>query len=383
MSPSELRPRWIRSLHYPYYVNSVAVSGDGRVVVAGTFYHVYEEQRRSGATGEDGTFGTYCFAADGTPMWRDTFAGWQGIYWVALSRNGAWAASGGWYSQNPYQGILRAYAVGSGERVLDHATASRVNAVALSADGTFLVAAAEALHLFHRGGDTFDPTPSTLTLTAGDTAETVALSQDGRWVACGTYQGDVVLAENRNGALGDTHRWSLPGGGTIHCVSMSDDGAWIAVGASGGALWVLSRDRVLAGEDAAWSEPLAEGGSIYFAAVSGDGAVISAVVNDGSAGAVYVFANEGCSGTLLWRRSVARNPNSTSLDWAGRFVAVADGHPDGTPGHFYLFDRASGTLLGMLSADTMCWPMFLAADGSAIAAGCDDSSVYYFVPPRT
>ena len=63
--------------------------------------------------------------------------------------------------------------------------------------------------------------------------------------------------------------------------------------------------------------------------------------------------------------------------------AAADGYPDATPtkpspGHFYLFDK-SGKSLGSYTTNNMSWPMQISSDGSAIAAGSDDSRVYYFV----
>ncbi|MCA1626555.1 MAG: hypothetical protein LC742_01120 [Acidobacteria bacterium] len=55
-------------------------------------------------------------------------------------------------------------------------------------------------------------------------------------------------------------------------------------------------------------------------------------------------------------------------------------HPDGTPGHFYLFDRASGKQLWAFETDNMSWAMQLSADASGIVAGSDNGNVYYFTP---
>src|SRR3954466_2768464 len=66
-----------------YFVNSVAVSADGGLVVGGTFYHVYgaTESRRKpakptvaptkgkGASPDDGKFGTYCYDRTGALKW--------------------------------------------------------------------------------------------------------------------------------------------------------------------------------------------------------------------------------------------------------------------------------------------------------------------------
>jgi hypothetical protein len=80
----------------------------------------------------------------------------------------------------------------------------------------------------------------------------------------------------------------------------------------------------------------------------------------------------------LWAQPTKRNPNSTSIDSAGGYVTAADGYPDQTPGDFYLF-AASGSLVGSYPTSNMSWPMQISADASAMAAGSDDSSVYYFL----
>ncbi|MBI2498437.1 MAG: hypothetical protein HYV75_11170 [Opitutae bacterium] len=131
-----------------YYINSVAVSADGGRVVGGTYYHVYgsSELRRGpagrpaagGATSpDDGTFGVYCYSGSGQPLWQDEFAGWQGVYWVALSADGTRAAAGGFMSATAPQGFIRAYAAANqGSLLLSRPTQQRVNQVALSGDGS-------------------------------------------------------------------------------------------------------------------------------------------------------------------------------------------------------------------------------------------------------
>jgi hypothetical protein len=45
-----------------------------------------------------------------------------------------------------------------------------------------------------------------------------------------------------------------------------------------------------------------------------------------------------------------------------------------------LYD-AGGNALGSFQTNNMSWPMQISANGSAIAAGSDDSNVYYFAVP--
>ncbi len=82
--------------------------------------------------------------------------------------------------------------------------------------------------------------------------------------------------------------------------------------------------------------------------------------------------------TKLWANATLHNPNSTSLDSAGQFVTVADGYPDGKPGTFYLYDTA-GNLKWSYKTSNMSWPMLISSNATGIAAGSDDSNVYYFV----
>ena len=70
-------------------VNCVAISGNGQVVIAGTYFF-------TGAV--PATLGTYAYDANGNPLWQHVAPpapGDNGVYWVAVSRDGQWAASGG------------------------------------------------------------------------------------------------------------------------------------------------------------------------------------------------------------------------------------------------------------------------------------------------
>jgi hypothetical protein len=84
-----------------------------------------------------------------------------------------------------------------------------------------------------------------------------------------------------------------------------------------------------------------------------------------------------------------RNPNSAAFNTAHRLLAVADGHPDGTPGHFYLYENVGRSLLPppsraslrwQFTTNNMSWPIAISAAGNAIVAGSDDTNIYYFTP---
>src|SRR5579872_2196797 len=65
-------PEWYKHLSSTFWVNSVAISNDAGRVIAGTFFHDYTASTPGPNTA--GTFGAYCYNADGTPLWRDEFA---------------------------------------------------------------------------------------------------------------------------------------------------------------------------------------------------------------------------------------------------------------------------------------------------------------------
>jgi hypothetical protein len=159
---------------------------------------------------------------------------------------------------------------------------------------------------------------------------------------------------------------------------MSADGSTFAAAASDANVRCFTTASFMTTPQPTWSAPLTGCSGCRAVALSDDGSRLSAVGNAATAGKAFFFANQGGSGTQLWAQPTKRNPNSTSIDSAGGYVTAADGYPDQTPGDFYLF-AASGSLVGSYPTSNMSWPMQISADASAMAAGSDDSSVYYFL----
>jgi WD40 repeat protein len=356
------------------YINSVAISQDGSTVVAGTFYFPYGAgAKHSPADVTQITVGTFAWNAKGKSLWQDKFPATEGVYWVAVSRDGAWAAACGLSAQG--QGFVYIYNVASGTRVSTYNTKVRVNMVAFSSDGSYLVAGADETYLFTRTGSTWGA-PKALPCASGDSVIAVGISATGQWIVAGTFLGSVVLVKNNAGAFGAPVSWSMKG--TIHWVAMSADGSTFTAAPSGTSVYCFETANFGTTKKPAWSAALTGCNSCRAVAVSDNGSMVSAAGNVGTAGKIFLFA--GASGKQLWSQATKRNPNSTSLDTAGKYVTVADGYPDQTPGDFYLFD-ASGNSMGSVQTNNMSWPMQISADGTAIAAGSDDSSVYYFAVP--
>jgi WD40 repeat protein len=356
------------------YVNSVAISQDGSTVVAGTYYFPYSAgAKHSAADTQPITVGTFAWNANGTLLWQDKFQATEGVYWVALSGDAKWAASGGLGA--PAHGFVYVYNAANGTRNLVYNPKTRVNMVAFSADASYLVAGADATYLFQRNGANWNQ-PAALPCASGDSAISTAISADGKWIVVGTFLGSVILVQNQGGAFGAPVSWQLKKG-TIHWVTVSADGSAFAAAGSDNKVHYFKTANFPGTKQPAWAAALAGCAGCRSVALSEDGSLVSAAGNAGKAGKIFLFSDQGASGKQLWVNTTKRNPNSTSMDSAGAYVTAADGYPDGTPGDFYLF-AANGSAVGSYQTGNMSWPMQISANAAAIAAGSDDSNIYYF-----
>jgi len=376
-----------------YYINSVATCGDGSKVVAGTFFHSYgdspEDPRRipiKTDASSTGIFGTYCYNQAGTLLWKDEFTGWQGVYWVDVSASGGYAASGGWYSQSPYAGFVRGYNAVTGATILNYATSNRVNQVVLSADGTWLISGAETLVLFQLVNGTYQKSDEfTPAAGADNTIETAALSSDGSRIVCGDYLGNLYVLGNAAGTLSQLAKWSLPTPSSYsHSVRITPNGASFAAGGAKGNVYLFDVSTLISTGQPSVTYQMANQGSVYGVAIADDASAFVGISNltPGSnvGGLVCYIQRSGSQGTLKWQYQTARNPNCASLNFANSLLAVSDGHPDGTPGDFYLLNATTGALNWQYQTGNMSWPIVISPNGGAIVGGSDDSNVYYFTP---
>jgi len=383
-------PQWKVTPGNPtYYINSVATSGDGSKVVGGTFFHSYGGTDNRGAIASPGvtddsstgTFGTYCYNQNGQLLWKDEFNGYEGVYWVDISTNGAYAAAGGWFSGSPnYAGFVRAYDASTGAQLLNYSTHSRVNQVVLSADGTWLVSAAETVVVFKLVNGAYKKTGEYTPPATNDTITTLDLSADGAWMVCGDYAGNIILLSNKGGLPVVWKQWALPSGSS-HCVRMTPNGSAFAAGGSQGNFYLFDVASFVSSGQPTVTYQIASKGSVYGVAIADDASGFVGISNQtpGSTtgGLVYYVAR---SGTLNWTYTTARNPNCASLNLAQGILAVADGHPDGTPGDFYLINTADGSLRWQYTTTNMSWPIMISQNGNAVVAGSDDANIYYFTP---
>ncbi len=398
-------PLWkVSPANGKYLINSVAVSADGGRVVGGTFYHDYgsKESRRGPASAappadattspDDGTFGVYCYNGTGQLQWKDEFAGWQGVYWTAISADGSRAAAGGLMSQQSPEGFLRAYDANNGGRQLLNArTKKRVNQVALSADGASLIVAAETLMLFRyvaaRGAyEKFNEYQS----ISGDSIVSAAISGDGNTVVYSDFGGEVGVITNLtcSGYFTPMARWRVAGGGGIgdycHMLDLAPDGKSFAAGGAKGHFYFFEVEKFFATNQPTCACATGVGGAVFGVAVAGNGSLFAGVVDHDYTGNGYlvpvVNGAAGPAKTFTTRHA----PNGVVLNATHGMLAVADGYAgkqaDENKGRFYLFDTATAAERWSCPSGKMSWPIAISAQGNAVVGGSDDSNIYYFTP---
>ena len=405
---------WQKRVSEIFWINSAAISRDGSRMLAATFVHDYRQRTGKFLPNVLGHFGTYCFdtssptdaaGAPLQPLWSDEFDGWDGVFGVGISGDGTVAASAGWLDKtgNTVSGFVRAYSAADGKRLLDCTNFSqRVSWVGLSDDGAVLAAVSDDVYVFVRDRKAFNPVP--LRLGVGGRANRyvtgLAVHPSGTWLAACDQCGNVYVATIRNGAITGTFVWSAPSEIPFLSVAIaSTANAFVVGGGNSVFLFTLdgirnARDPLIfdttLGQDPATIPPNKPDGrlqeNVRWVAISDNGSLISAVANrldkTRGTGLLVALTVQGGQLTRLWQQGLDNNPNSTSIDAAGKFVAASDGYPTSTPSKFYLFDATTpaGNKLWDFGTFSMNWPIVISADASAIAAGSDDGTLYYFKP---
>jgi WD40 repeat protein len=371
-------------------VNSVAISSDGALVVAGTYYFPYEGTPPERPTTE-GTFGTFAFDATGTPLWSQPITGNEGVYAVAISGDGKVVASGGLRQGGSHQapppkptvGLVQAFTAG-GTVLLDGSANSRVNSVSLSHAGSVLAGVTLDGQLFVHAGTPFPATPL-LPVTHGSRLDMVVVHPSGTWlVACGK-KGFVHLVTLGGTGTFQRFTWQEPNQRRLlACAIAANDEHFIVGGKN--ELYLFSKTSMTAPSPGFLHHVPTPSGftseDVRWVAISADGTLVSVVQNIGDdlAGLLLTYRRAGGQLQLERWRALDFNPNSTSIDAAGTLVTAADGHPVGPPGTFYVFRASDGERLLEHKTSDMNWPMVVSADGTAAAAGSDNGKVYYFGP---
>ncbi len=420
--PHQMTSAWTYPQSSPgLWFNTTDASQNGAVLVGGSFQF-----------DTTANFGFYVLNQAGQVLQSDVWDNaYEGVFWVKLNAGGTIAAGGGWLTST-YTGQLRAISVGDGSVLLTQSTGSRVNQIAMSADGAILAAGCGAtysgsgqqiyLYALH------DHAYKALTglTSASNSVQSLAMSADGQWLVAGFYPNGsapaLILFQVTPTGLVQSQAWSIPatnamaepedadvrgfvkehfaalasrgvrteassGGAYVKSVAMSADGSKFAVAISGtnGIYYFDSKIFIQSGA-AQWQYVLPGISTSSCVGLSSDGTFLVGLSN-GSAplvGHAYRVDDAGSSGTLAWSTPVEYwpNPSNRILGGGDALVSFGTGEPnkDGTltPGHYYVLDANNGAGLGVFDTSAMNWPFQLSADGTFAIGGSDDGYLYGF-----
>ncbi|MES2316444.1 MAG: hypothetical protein V4631_03030 [Pseudomonadota bacterium] len=395
-TPPNCAPSWIVTPDVSLQVNSVAFSADGSCCVFGT-------------SNEFGTgqFAVYCYDGAGALRWSSPVgapASTQGVFWVAASADGQFAAAGGETSKTA--GFLSAYRVADGVQVLDTPLTSRVNQVVLSGDGSLLLAVFnDTVQLYQYANGAY-ALASQLSF-AGIYLNSCALSPDGfkAVLSCTIYHegsastGQVVSLDVNGGQLTVTGTW--PSAVGVMRVAIAATGNYWGASLHDGSCVLFDPANL---NQPAWQyRPNVPGLNVAYGfdiTQTAEGRVVLAcganLSGTSPTGYLYlvesVQAGAAQAARFCWGAALDYSANpGVSLDREALTVTATDGQPgDETPGqvsesagNFYLFDGASGTQLWRYATPVMNWPMAITPDGTRACGGSDDGSVYFWGPAAT
>lgn len=395
-------PSWIATPEATLQVNSVAVSADGNCCVFGTSNEF-----------STGQFAVYCYDGAGQQQWSSPIgaaASTQGVFWVAASADGKFAAAGGETSKSA--GFLNAYRASDGLPLLAATPPSRVNQVALAGDGSLLLAVFNDTVQLYAYGDGAYVLASQLSF-AGSYCNSCALSPDGfkAVVSCTIYSqtggpstGQVISLGISDRQLAVSGSWASPVGvmrvaiaatGNYWGASLHDGScALFAPGSVSTPLWQYKPD--VANLDVAYGFDITETAAGRVVLACGANLYVAAPVPTPAPPGGYLYLVEsvasgsGQAPSFCWGATLAYSANpGVSLAREAQYVTATDGAPgDETPGqvsesagNFYLFDGASGNQLWSYPTPVMNWPMAITPDGAHAFGGSDDGSVYYWASP--
>lgn len=391
-------PGWSAQPRAGYQINSTAISADGSLMLTGT----------SSEFGSADDFGIYCYqtpdGSRGNLLWSDPLGrvAVDGVFWVAISADGRYAAAGGAYEKEG-SGFLRLYSVAGGPSSRqEFATTSRVNEVEMNADGSVVVT------VYGDCADVYTLVDGRYQLLgsqvyANSYLRSCGITADGVWIAVGGESNAGAPVTSRGGMVSVlvNDRGSLQVASAMapacRVLRVVIAGAFVAASTAGGTVSLYFRVMGAAYQEAWTTSPGKPMGDVYALAIAQTdagtfvGAGGNASGTTPEAGWVFLIQNLPSGGAfspvLRWIQPTAYAPNpATNFDAAAAFLTAADGEPTGsgeTAGHFYLFDAMSGTPAwpAPLGTSLMNWAMAINAAGTACFGGSDDGYVYYWGRP--
>jgi len=199
---------------------------------------------------------------------------------------------------------------------------------------------------------------------AGDRYRQISISDDGNYIAVGSYDNKVYLFEKNNA----TPLWSYTTPSDVKCVAISGDGKYIAAGTEEDdrRAYLFERES----STPIWSYQTDEGGNhgILGISLSANGEIIAVGASNGN---LCLFNKS--SSTPLWRYDTGSKIFQTSISADGEYITA--GNFGDT---FYLWDKDNSTPVWIYQSNDDAWDIEISTDGNYIAAGSKDGSVYFF-----
>ena len=393
-STTSSTPSWHTPTSSTLQVNSVAISANGQRCIYG-----------SSSEFGTGQFDVYCYDGSGNQLWKKPFSqpdATQGVFWVAISEDGQFAAAGGEVEKHD-NGLLTAYSVATGNQLLNVSLSSRVNQVSLSADGQYLLAVFGGtiqLYSLNDSQSAYDKTSevnlspyylNSAVLSIGGQSAAVSAMMYSDDDSDSSTSGAVFNYNVDNGQLIEAAKHSLDNAGPMR-VAITQNGECFGASLHDGSCIVYRPNNTLA---PLWQfTPDVQNLSLAYAldmTLNDNGQLFVAcganLYDSENGGYLYLLTSRWQDDHYipqqLWDTELqyAANPG-VSLDSNATYVTATDGKPSDppqeSPGNFYLFDVLSGEQLWSYQTSQMNWPMMLAADASAVFGGSDDGAVYYW-----
>ena len=363
---SEKQPLWIYETRTR--ISSVSMSADGSYIAVKSFIW-------------DGSGGgiVYLFSKDeNTPLWQHDIG--QGSD-VSISSDGSYIAALGYY-QPAWSNMVYLYSKTSGVPLWSDkppVANPRVDSLSISADGSYIVAIANALwsegyiFLYSRESDT----PIWTYGPAGYFRSTVSMSSDARFIVAGgrgkwplpySY-GLVYLFSHDLPSHRCELKWIYDVGDPIESVSVSSDGSRLAVGSVNEKIYFFSTLENIP----IWIYDT--DGCVHSVAVSSDGTYIAAgSVHGASNGMVYLFSDE--SSNPLWSYFTESEVCSVSISSDGQYIIAHTRN-----GIVYFFSRSSSTPLWSFRTKGHPYDphsVSISSDGTYAVVGDQYGKVYLF-----
>ena len=434
MSTNPSTPLWTLP---PAQINSVAISDDGQKCVYGSSY----ERGK-------GYFYTYLYDNQGHRLWKKSIAKdqstYQGVFWVDISGDGAFVASGG-ETVNPKDdpsyptpGFLQMFVASTGEIIHSSTYSARINQVSLSQNGQYLaVCYGHSLEVFQLN-DSQDGYTSIYTYTSKTyNINSCVISRDGHTVVAAgiAYADDAALASRSKMPLAETittgqvfsfsvndgvvsklaetptstgcMRVAIVESGLFWAASLHD-GSCVMYGLEsfGGIptvkqYWQFKPDNPNLELAYAVDITQTEFGDIFVACGAN---LHAAIPGTDPGGILYLlqavrldyednqaedvdYPPPNYSATLKWSTNIKYGVNpGVSMDRNATYVTATDGKPVGqtvveSSGNFYMYEVATGSQLFQQPTFMMNWPMKLSRDGLQAIGASDDGAVYYWQAP--